>query len=305
MLNGDVEMAGKKIQEKKEKLKDKNQANEVPEIIEEGEVIEYEGADIIETPVPIDEEAIPIQTKPVDRLSWKPKTRIGKLIQDGIITNIDTLLDSGLPINEVEIVDLLMPNCTSELLMVGQSKGKFGGGKRRIFKQTQKKTAEGNKPHFSTAAVIGDGKGHIGLGYGKSKETVPAREKALRNAKKRLIKVRRGCGSWQCFCGEPHSIPFKTSAKCGSVSIVLMPAPKGTGLMIQKECQKILKLAGIEDVWSQSRGQTRSTINLVEACYKAVKKLSEIKVPTEIGKTLGMISGDEAKHETSIQDESQ
>ena len=76
-----------------------------------------------------------------------------------------------------------MKDIETELLLVGQSKGKFGGGQRRVFKQTQKKTREGNKPSFSTFAVVGNHNGYVGLGSGKSKETVPARDKSKRKAK--------------------------------------------------------------------------------------------------------------------------
>ena len=107
----------------------------------------------------------------------------------------------------------------NDLLLIGQSKGKFGGGARRIFKQTQKKTPEGNKPSFACAAVVGNEDGYVGVGSGKSKDTVPAREKAIRRAKLNLFKIRRGCGSWECNCKTHHSIPFETEGKCGSVSI--------------------------------------------------------------------------------------
>ncbi|OIO66332.1 30S ribosomal protein S5 [Candidatus Woesearchaeota archaeon CG1_02_57_44] len=222
----------------------------------------------------MDEEDLPV---PVPKLSWKPKTRIGRLIADGVITDIDTLIDSGLPIIEAEIVDLLLPELKNDLLLVGQSKGKFGGGQRRIFRQTQKKTKEGNKPHFGTAAVVGDENGHVGIGFGKSKETVPAREKAVRNAKKNIIKVRRGSGSWESNTTELHSIPYKVTGKAGSVHVTLFPAPKGTGLKIQGDCAKVLAMAGIKDVWSQTRGSTKSTINLIQACFNALKSLSEVK----------------------------
>ena len=112
------------------------------------------------------------------------------------------ILDQRMRILEPEIVDTLMPGMQTDLLMIGQSKGKFGGGQKRIFKQTQKKTQEGNKPHFATFAVIGNEDGFVGLGYGKSKETVPAREKAIRQAKLNVIKIRRGCGDWGCGCGD-------------------------------------------------------------------------------------------------------
>ena len=193
--------------------------------------------------------------------------------------DIDFILDSGIRILEPEIVDALLPNMNSDLLLIGQAKGKFGGGQRRVFRQTQKKTREGNKPNFATCIVVGNSNGIVGLGYGKSKETVPAREKGMRNAKLNIIKVRRGCGSWQCGCHEEHSIPFRVSGKCGSVKLELIPAPKGTGLVAEQECQKILAMAGIKDVWSKALGQARTKLNLIRACEAALKKLSEMKEP--------------------------
>ncbi|MDP2750409.1 MAG: 30S ribosomal protein S5, partial [Nanoarchaeota archaeon] len=204
--------------------------------------------------------------------TWKPKTKTGMRVKNKEIVNIDQLLDEGKTILEAEIVDALIPNLTNDLLLIGQAKGKFGGGQRRIFRQTQKKTREGNKPKFTTYAIVGDQDGHIGSGRGKSKETVPAREKAIRNAKRNIIKIRRGCGSWQCNCKTPHSIPFAVEGKCGSVKLRILPAPKGTGLIVQKECAKMLKLAGIKDAWSEVEGQTGSAINLMDACFTALKQ---------------------------------
>ncbi len=226
-----------------------------------------------------------------DKESWKPKTGLGKKIKSGEITDIDEILDKGLKILEAEIVDALLPNLTTDLLLIGQSKGKFGGGQRRVFKQTQKKTQEGNKPHFATSAVVGDGDGYVGLGYGKSKETVPAREKAIRKAKLNLIKIRRGCGSWQCDCKEAHTIPFAVKGKCGSCVIELIPAPKGTGLCIEEGCGTILKLAGIKDVWSKTNGQTRTKSNLVSACFDALRNLVKMKVNDKYFRELGIVEG--------------
>jgi len=203
--------------------------------------------------------------------AWVPKTKVGKLVKEGKIKNIDEVIEKY-KILEPEIVDSLV-DLKSELVNVGQSKGKFGGGKRRVWRQTQKKTAEGNVPTFSCLIVVGDEKGHVGIGLGKSKETLPAREKSIRKAKISLIKIRRGCGSFDCSCNELHSIPFKVEGKSGSSRIVLIPAPQGTGLVIGDECKKVLRLAGIKDVYSQSFGQTRTTINFVKACVDALRKL--------------------------------
>jgi len=223
--------------------------------------------------------------------TWKPKTIVGEKVKSGELTDIGEILDQGHKIMEAEIVDILLPDVETDLLLIGQAKGKFGGGQRRVFKQTQKKTKEGNKPKFATYAVAGNKDGFVGIGYGKSKETVPAREKSFRNAKLNIIKVARGCGSWECGCGNPHSIPFKVKGKCGSVEITLMPAPKGTGLIIEKECGKMMKMAGIKDVWSKTKGQTKTKINLINACRKALLQLMETKIKPKDVETLGIMDG--------------
>jgi len=236
--------------------------------------------------------------------SWKPLTGIGKKVKNKEIIDIDAILDNGLKILESEIVDVLIPNLEVDLALVGQSKGKFGGGQRRVFRQTQKKTQEGNKPSFAAFAVVGNKNGYIGLGYGKSRETVPSRDKAIRNAKLNVIKIRRGCGSWQCGCKQPHTIPFMVEGKCGSVKLKIMPAPKGTGLCIEEECKKILLLAGISDVWSKTSGQTKTKINLVKACFEALKQLIEVKVPFRLVEDLGIVEGS-IKIEESIEPETE
>lgn len=208
---------------------------------------------------------------------WQPKTSLGKQVKEGKVTSLAQILDSGKRILEEEIVDMLIPNLESDLLLIGQSKGKFGGGQRRIFRQTQKKTMEGNKPSFATIAVVGNRNGYVGIGYGKSRETVPAREKALRQAKLNIMKIRRGSGSWQSMSGEPHSIPFRVQGRCGSIVIKLLPAPKGTGLIVASEIKKILELAGVKDVWSKLIGHSKSRVNVIYAVEDALKALVETK----------------------------
>jgi small subunit ribosomal protein S5 len=244
-----------------------------------------------------------LEKKKIDIETWQPKTSIGKDVKAGNITDIDEILDNGLKILESEIVDVLLPGISVELLLVGQSKGKFGGGQRRIFRQTQKKTKEGNKPRFATFAVAGNENGYIGIGYGKSKETVPAREKAIRNAKLNIMKIKRGCGSWQCGCGLAHSIPFTIQGKCGSVKIKFMPAPKGTGLRAEHECTKILKLAGIRDVWSKTSGKTATKFNLIKACIAALKQLVDMKIKEEDAQKLGVVEGRLKKEEKVSEEE--
>jgi small subunit ribosomal protein S5 len=203
---------------------------------------------------------------------WKPKTLLGRNVKEGKIKNVDEIL--GEKILEDQIIDSLL-KLDSDLLLVGQSKGKFGGGKRRAWKQTQRKTMEGNVTTFCSAVVVGDRNGHVGLGFGKAKETLPAKEKAMRKAKLNVIKLTRGCGSFDCSCQEKHTVPFEVEGKCGSSSVRLYPAPQGTGLVIGDECKRILKLAGIKDVYSKTFGQTRTTINLAQACIEALKNTNK------------------------------
>lgn len=281
----------KKLEEKPEEIKEPKEKSEIePEIAEE-EKLEIEAKDVIEV-VPEEEEIEKeIPNKLFDKESWTPKTSTGRKVKSGEITEIDQIIDRGIKIMEPEIVDILVPDLEVDLLLIGQSKGKFGGGKRRVFRQTQKKTREGNKPKFSTMAVVGNRNGYVGVGYGKTRETVPAREKAIKNAKLNLIKIRRGCGSWQCGCKTPHSIPFKVEGKCGSVKLKLMPAPKGTGLVVEPECQKILRIAGIKDVWSDSLGQTVTKVNFINACVAALKQTMSTKANQRAIAETGAIEG--------------
>ncbi len=210
--------------------------------------------------------------------NWQPKTELGKKVKSGEITSIYQILDSGQRILEPEIVDYLVPDLKVEFILIGQAKGKFGGGKRIVLKKVQKKTAEGNKQRFVAMAVVGNEKGIVGLGVAKARESVPAKEKAIRNAKLNLIHVPLGCGSWECDCGGMHSIPLAVSGRSSSVRITIQPAPKGTGLVVEKEVAKLLRLAGIKDARAKARGQTRTKFNLLYATFKALKKLSQIKM---------------------------
>ncbi len=224
------------------------------------------------------EEAKP---EPTELELWEPKTELGRKVKRGEIKDIAQILESGTKIMEPRIVDRLIPNLSIEFLLIGQSKGKFGGGRRRIFKQTQKKTAGGNKPHFTAMAVVGNGDGYFGVGASRSKETLPAKEGAVRNAKLSIMQIGRGCGAWECACKEHHSIPFKLSGRCSSVRLELIPAPKGVGLCVENELKKVLKLAGIKDIWSKSSGQTRKKMNLVKACVQALKKTVKTRINKE------------------------
>lgn len=206
-------------------------------------------------------------------LEWKPKTELGKEVMAGKVTSIDAVLDSGKKILEPEIVDKLVPDIQSELLLIGGRKGKGGGIMRIPVRITATMSRSGRKFKSNAFAAVGDEKGLIGLGRASAKESRSAINKAVNKAKTNVIRIKRGCGSWECGCGEEHSIPYKTEGKVGSVRVVLMPAPRGLGLAADDASKKVLKLAGIKDVWMKTYGNTKTRINLIYALFDALKKL--------------------------------
>ena len=209
--------------------------------------------------------------EPVIEEVWVPKTQLGKEVLAGKFSTMRDVLVSGRKIMEPQITDFLIPGITTEFVNVGQAKGKYGGGKRRTSKQTQKITREGGRMSFAMIVLSGNNDGIVGLGFGKARENVPARDKAITKAKENLIVTRRGCGDWGCFCGSAHSIPFEVKGRSGSVEVKLMPAPKGTGLVVESELKKMLELAGIKDVWSKTSGSAKNKVNLMKAGFEALK----------------------------------
>jgi small subunit ribosomal protein S5 len=219
----------------------------------------------------VPEEVKPEVTPALEK--WVPKTSLGKMVLEGKIKSIDEILDSGKQIKEPEIVDMLLPNLKTELILIGGRTGKGGGSQRIPIKITSVTKKSGRRFRMNAFVVVGNEDGIVGIGSGKALEPRDAVTKATQRAKLNLIKVKRGCGSWECACGGNHSIPYKVSGKCGSVRVQLMPAPKGVGLVADNETKKLLRLAGIKDVWVQTFGNTSTRINLITAVFDALKKL--------------------------------
>jgi len=204
---------------------------------------------------------------------WVPKTKLGKEVFEGKITDIDQILDSGEKIIESEIVDKLVPNIKSELILIGGRAGKGGGIQRIPVKITATMKRSGRRFTTSAFVVVGNEDGLVGIGKGSAVEARNSIEKATRRAKMNLTRVKRGCGHWECGCGTPHSIKFKTYGKSGSVKVQIMPAPKGVGLVADDETKKILRIAGVKDVYVKTFGNTSTRVNLIGAIYDALKRL--------------------------------
>ncbi len=204
---------------------------------------------------------------------WVPKTRLGKDVLSGKITNIYEIIDSSKKILEPEIIDKLLPDLNNELILTGGRGGKGGGAQRIPVRITAAMHKSGRRFHMNAMVVVGNEDGIVGIGTGRATETRDAINKAIAKAKTNIIKIRRGSGSWESSTTEGHSVPFKTSGKSGSVVVEILPAPKGVGIVAQDETKKILKLAGIKDAWVNTRGNTGMRINLANAIFKALKNL--------------------------------
>lgn len=193
---------------------------------------------------------------------WVPRTELGKKVAAGLVTSIDEVLKSGKPILETQIVDALLPDLREEVLDVTN---------------TQRMTSYGRKMTMRAIVIIGNQRGYVGAGVGKSAEARDAIQEAITDAKKNIVKVMLGCGSWECGCGTPHSILHKGSGKSSSTSIQVIPAPKGVGIVAGQTSKKVLELVGIKDCWTFTKGRTRNILNMVLATLHALDALNHFK----------------------------
>jgi len=197
---------------------------------------------------------------------WVPKTRLGRMIREGQITSINEIFQEGYRIKEVEIVDILLPELRDNVIAINL---------------VQKQTDAGERSRFQAIVAVGAGAGLIGLGIGKARRVRNAIEKGIREAKLSIYPIRRGCGSWECDCGEPHSLPFKVTGKSGSVELTLIPGPKGLGLVAGDTAKAVLSLAGVRDCWSRSTGATQTTTSFSFATFNALKNTTKIMMPKD------------------------
>jgi len=202
-------------------------------------------------------------------LEWTPRTKLGRQVAAKEIKSIDEIFDSGMVIKEPEIVDTLLPDLEESVIAIGKA--------GRPFKMVQRMTDSGRRNNFQVIVAIGNKDGYVGLGEGRAKEYGPSLRKAIKDAKTNLMRIPRGCGSWQCSCGGSHTVPFRVEGRSGSVKIVLKPAPRGIGLAASKTSKNILTLAGYSDIWAKSFGRTSARVNLAKATFDALRNLSNIK----------------------------
>lgn len=187
---------------------------------------------------------------------WIPKTVLGKKVASGEITTLESIIEQGLRIQEEGIVKKLLPDLKTEVVDVGI---------------IQKMTSNGQSTRFKAIVAAGNEDGYLGIGQGKSKQMRIAIEKATSQAYLNINPIKMGCGSWECRCDQKHSVPFRVMGKGGSVTVEIIPAPRGLGLVAGGKIKRLLELAGLKDAWTTAKGSTptmNSTSKAILDCLR-------------------------------------
>ena len=195
---------------------------------------------------------------------WEPRTRLGRKVQDGDVTSMKQALETGLPLKEPEIVDQLLPGLEDEVLDINM---------------VQRMTDSGRRVKFRVVVAVGNRDGYLGFAQARDDQVGGAIQKAINVAKLNVIEVDRGSGSWEDQAGGVNSLTRKAEGKAGSVTVEIIPAPQGLGLAGAETVRNILELAGVQDAWTKSNGNTRTTVNLAKATFNALENASQARMP--------------------------
>ena len=124
-----------------------------------------------------------------------------------------------------------------------------------------KVTKGGRHFRFSATVVVGNKKGLVGIGTGKSNEVPEAINKAIQMANKNVSKV---------SLVDNRTIPHEAIGKCGRAEVLLKPAKEGRGIVAGGAARAVLELAGIRDIVSKSLG-SNTKVNVAKATMEALK----------------------------------
>lgn len=142
----------------------------------------------------------------------------------------------------------------------------------------------GRRFSFAALIVVGDGNGHVGVGFGKAKEVPDAISKAVDSAKKSMIRVPM----------VGRTIPFTVMGEFNAGRVLLKPASEGTGLIAGPAARAVLNLAGVQDILTKVRG-SKNQLNVVKATFDGLKRLELAEaVAIRRGKTIDEMMGRKA-----------
>jgi len=142
--------------------------------------------------------------------------------------------------------------------------------------RVSKATTGGRSMRFNSLVVVGDGNGHVGVGFGKANEVASAVNKAKENAKKCIFKAPLINGT----------IPHQINIKYGAVRLMLKPASPGTGIIAGGPVRAVMEQIGITNILSKNSGSTNA-INVVKAVEQGLKDLRDpLKVSRQRGISL-------------------
>ena len=190
-------------------------------------------------------------------IPWVPKTILGKKVESGEISTMEEIYEKGFRIQEAGIIKKLLPDLKTEVIDVGL---------------IQKMTPNGQSTRFKALVAAGNENGWLGIGLGKSKQMRIAIEKANNAAFLNVSPVKLGCGSWECRCEQKHSVPFKVKGKGGSVAIEILPGPRGLGLVAGGKIRNLLRLAGLKDAWTYTKGSTTTMNSTSKALLQCLRQ---------------------------------
>ncbi|MEE9190970.1 MAG: 30S ribosomal protein S5 [Candidatus Neomarinimicrobiota bacterium] len=128
-----------------------------------------------------------------------------------------------------------------------------------------KVTSRGKRFRFSALVVVGDGKGHVGMGLGKAHEVIAAITKAKENAKQNIFRAPIVNGT----------IPHKIIGKFGASSVLLKPASPGTGIIAGGPVRAVLEQAGVSNILTKVLA-SNNPLNVARATISALKKLQDV-----------------------------
>lgn len=185
------------------------------------------------------------------------------MVKNKKINSIEQVFYHSISIKEQEIVDYFLGSKLKDEVI-------------KIM-PVQKQTRAGQRTRFKAFVIIGDFEGHVGLGVKSAKEAASAIRGAIVVSKLSLVPARKGF--WGEIEGVSHTVPVKVTGKCGSIRLRCIPAPRGTGIVAGKIPKKLLVVAGYYDVFTSSKGHTRTIGNFAKATFQAISSTYSFVTP--------------------------